>query len=247
VAKKIGQHNNEAVVNVATAMHSGNFEYTLKDSEVIGFVFPLYALSAPKMVFNFIEKLKFNNYKDNYLFLVSTYGQNITEFTRFFAKPLKEKGFRLGSGFSVNMPNNYFFIWDEDKQKECLANAEKTIRRISEVVEKRENNVFEIAPATMTEEAASNGNAMYNEGLSSTKNFYVTNDCNKCGLCEKVCNGQCIIIEGKPIWKDNCTKCFACIHLCPTKAIQYKEWQMTTETTGRYKNPNISIDEMKIL
>ena len=103
-----------------------------------------------------------------------------------------------------------------------------------------------LPPATRSEVAAAESNAMYNKDLSNTKNFYVTEDCNGCGLCEKICNGRCIKVNGKPMWKDNCTKCFGCIHLCPTKAVQYEERNQTTVANGRYKNPNISINEMKV-
>lgn len=246
VAKNIGQHNNQAVINISTEMHKGIFEYSLQDNEIIGFVFPLFALSAPKMVFDFIEKLKLNNYKSNYIFVVATYGQNITKFSDFFDKPLKSKGLKLNSGFSVNMPNNWFHIWDKEKQEKCLEGAEKTINRINEVVKNREDNIFEIAASTMSDEMAWDSNAMYNKNLSSTRNFYANDDCIGCGLCEKVCNGQCIKVEGKPTWRDNCTKCFACIHLCPTKAVQYEEMGLHTETQGRYKNPNILVDELKV-
>ena len=145
-AKKIGKHNNEVVVSISTAFNNEKFEYTLKENEVIGFVLPLIALSAPKMVFDFIEKLKLNNYKNNYLFVVATYAQNITKFINFFVNPFKNKGLKLNSGFSLNMPMNYFYIWDEQRQKECLKNAEITLKRINEVLEKRHDNVFDIAP-----------------------------------------------------------------------------------------------------
>ncbi|SUY47595.1 4Fe-4S ferredoxin [Clostridium putrefaciens] len=44
-------------------------------------------------------------------------------------------------------------------------------------------------------------------------------------------------------WGEDCTECLACLHLCPVQAIQYGKG---TESKGRYKNPNVSIDEMKI-
>jgi len=35
----------------------------------------------------------------------------------------------------------------------------------------------------------------------------------------------------------------ACLHLCPTEAIQFSKG---SEKKGRYKNPNISVDELKL-
>ena len=56
------------------------------------------------------------------------------------------------------------------------------------------------------------------------------------------------IEDGKPAWDGICTKCFACIHLCPQKAIQFEEstmgFPLSTRGCGRYKNPNIKVSEL---
>ena len=54
------------------------------------------------------------------------------------------------------------------------------------------------------------------------KDFYATEQCIGCGKCAKLCPLNNITIEDKkPIWKDNCTHCMACIGNCPTQAIEY--------------------------
>ena len=52
-----------------------------------------------------------------------------------------------------------------------------------------------------------------------------------------------IKVNGKPSWGEHCTQCLACINLCPVKAIQCGKG---TQSKGRYKNPNINVNEMKI-
>lgn len=62
------------MVSIAAAANSGEafHEYSLKDKEIIGFVFPIYAWGPPKIVLEFIEKLKLNRYRDNYSFFAAT-------------------------------------------------------------------------------------------------------------------------------------------------------------------------------
>lgn len=248
-AKKIGSYLKEDVISISSAMHNETeLRYELKENETIGFVFPLYAFSAPKMVFDFLSKMELGNFHDNYIFAVATYGQNIGRFDKFFDVELEKKGMHLSAGFSLNMPNNYFHIWSEEEQKKCLDAAEITISRISQMVSLREK-IFEITITPNAEEIGAKMNKQYNSTLNDTSAFYANDQCVNCGLCAKVCNGQCIkLIDGKPTWGEGCTKCFACIHLCPQRAIQYKEesgnYHLSTENAGRYKNPNINIQEL---
>lgn len=252
-AKKIGEYNQETLINIAAVMNrkEGKFEYTLRDDEVIGFVFPLFAWSAPEMIFDFLAKAKFNNYKNNYLFILATYGQNVGRFDKFLAKALEDKGMKLNGAFALNMPNNYIMIWDRDRQNQCLEAAEKTLVMISETIKQRKDaveirtylNGLEVEPGRV-EEFAPVMNARFNQTLKDASEFYVTEACNGCGLCAKVCNGQTIrLADGKPNWGNNCTKCLACLHLCPERAIQFGK---ITETTGRYKNPHISLEELMV-
>lgn len=49
------------------------------------------------------------------------------------------------------------------------------------------------------------------------------------------------VVSEKPEWGKKCTQCLACIHYCPTKAIQYGKG---TQGKGRYRNPNVKVEEM---
>ena len=251
-AKSISQMNDDKILNVATIMNTNpHFEYTLKKNEMIGFVFPLFAWSAPKMIFDFIKNVEFINYEDNYIFVIATYGQNIGRFDRFLEKALNERGMKLNSAFSLNMPNNYMVIWDKEKQDKCLMKADERIEYISDIIRKREN-IIDVqtvingveSPEGMAEGTGISMNAWFNSTLSDVSKFYVTDDCTGCKLCAEVCNGQAITFEGgKPVWNDTCTKCLACLHNCPTRALQYGE---TTESAGRYKNPNVEVNDLKV-
>ena len=50
------------------------YVYDLGRKEKIGFVFPTYSWAPPQIVENFIKKVKFNGYRQHYLFYVYTCG-----------------------------------------------------------------------------------------------------------------------------------------------------------------------------
>lgn len=54
------------------------------------------------------------------------------------------------------------------------------------------------------------------------KDFYATDECVGCRLCEKVCPLNIIeFVDRKPEWEGNCTHCMACISKCPKNAIEF--------------------------
>ncbi|QGU94560.1 4Fe-4S ferredoxin [Clostridium bovifaecis] len=244
-AKSIADYNGEKLVSIAKEINNkdGNFEYTLNDKETIGFVFPVYAWAPPKMVIKFIEKLKFNNYKDNYTFAVATCGENIGNTMKVLHSSLIKKGMKLSSGFSLRMPNNYIIMGNvdsKDVEEEKLLAAEESLKNINELVKERKAGVFQVvkgfAPGILTAVI----NPLFNKHAVNTKNFNVNDSCTGCGLCEEVCNSNTIKVKEKPQWGEECTQCLACIHTCPVKAINYGK---STQNKGRYRNPNVKVSE----
>lgn len=248
VAKNIAEHNDENLISIAYELNNknGDFNYTLKDNEVIGFVYPVYAWAPPKMVIEFIKKLKLNNYKDNYIFTVASCGENIGNTMKVISDSLKKKNLNLNSGFSISMPNNYIIMGNIDSketEKKKLLAAEEVLKNINNVIKERKKDVFQVVKGPIPGILTAVINPLFNKGAMNTKKFYAKDICTGCGICESVCNCKSIKVEGKPKWGKECTQCLACIHFCPVKAIQYGKG---TESKGRYKNPNVTVDEMRV-
>lgn len=247
-AKSIANYNHERVISISKEMNSkdGSFEYILKSNEAIGFVFPVYAWAPPKMVLEFIEKLKFNNYNNNYIFSVATCGENIGNTMKVLDNYLNKKDMKLSSGFSLVMPNNYIIMGNVDSKEvenKKLKSAEETLKNINTIIKEKGVGIFQIQKGFLPGVLTSVINPLFNKHAMNTKKFNVNNKCTGCGVCERVCNSKTISVKEKPEWGDTCTQCLACIHLCPVKAIEYGK---STQNKGRYKNPNINISEMQI-
>lgn len=241
VAKNIAQHTNERLISIS---HCGKNEFTLEQNEIIGFVYPVYAWAPPKIVLQFIKNLKISNYDNNYVFSVVTCGDNIGNTMKLVKRNLKKAGLPLHSGFSVQMPNNYIFMYDVDSKEletRKLSAADKTLERINKVIKDRTESIFEVVKGSFPGALTSIINPLFNKFALRTEKFYATDKCTGCGICQKVCNCDNIRVDGKPSWGKSCSQCLACIHYCPVKAVQYGS---KTLKKGRYTNPNIKIEEI---
>lgn len=246
-AKNIAECNQERLISIAAAMNSKaeKFEYTLGEDEVVGFVYPVYAWAPPKIVLQFIDRLKFNNYKGNFTFSVATCGDDIGNTMKVLDSRMKRNGLHLDSCFSVRMPNNYIIGFDVDTkelEQKKLSKAEETLDTINKVIQDRKAGVFEVVRGALPGLKTSVINPLFNSKGINTKKFYANDNCNGCGICEIVCSCRNIKVEGKPKWGENCTQCLACLHFCPVKAIQYGKG---TARKGRYRNPNVTTGEIR--
>lgn len=243
IAKEIGDCNGERLISIAREMNSKDtsFGYKLEENESIGFVFPVYAWAPPRMVLQFIEKLKLVNYNNNYVFSVATCGDNIGNTMDVVNKWLNKKDMELHSGFSIRMPNNYIIMGDVDSkavENEKLKNAKEELIQINKIIGEKRRGIFKIEKGPVPGFLTSVINPLFNNNAMNTRRFYANDKCTGCGLCERVCNSNTIKVNGKPEWGRKCTQCLACIHYCPVQAIQYGK---KTERKGRYKNPNFDI------
>lgn len=239
VAREIAKENHDEIFSISKLLNeSMKLEFTLKDEEKIGFIYPIYAWAPPKMVMEFMKKIKFNNYNNNYIFSIATCGDNTGNAMDLIKKELDYKGMALNSGFSIIMPNNYIILGDVDSkevEKRKLKNAENEMKEINKSIKERRQKIFKInkgfAPGILTKVI----NPLFNKHAINISKFYSTDGCVSCGKCEKVCNSKTItIVDGKPQWRGECSQCLACINYCPKKAIQYGK---STIKKGRYTNP----------
>lgn len=138
---------------------------------------------------------------------------------------LKKKLKCLGCAEFV-MPRNYVannkYAMDDDQL--IHSKISKATKKVNEVVEAIKNEkklksrhvwLFEvliIAPFA----------PLWTKYKLVAKDFYATDACVGCKICQKVCPLNNIeVVNKKPTWGDSCTHCMACIAKCPKKAIEY--------------------------
>lgn len=239
-AKNIAEAQGEKLISISKEFDNKHniFEYELKNDDLIGFVFPVYAWGPPKMVIDFINHMKLTGGKP-YIFSVCTCGDEEGRSTQILQKSLCKKGLALDSAYTIQMPNNYILGFDvdpKDVENEKLQKSEQLLININEVLKNRQRGIFNIFPGKFPTLKSGIVNPLFNHFALSTKSFYATEECTSCGICEKVCPIHSITVDKKPMWSKSCTQCLACIHRCPAHAIQYGKG---TKGKGRYIHPDL--------
>jgi len=209
-----------------------------------GIVFPVYAWGLPLIVVEFIKNFK-PIIKPKYFFAVATCGGSTGKTLVQLRDLLRKTGIHLNSGFKIQMPGNYVPLYDicsPQTQKKSFDNEKMMINHISAII-KDEKEFLEIGfPLTNWILSGIFYPLFASHVKLSDKKFWVTENCNGCGICKKVCPASNIELkEKKPVWLHKCEQCMACLHWCPEKAIQFAK---STIKRNRYHHPDIKLTDI---
>jgi len=221
-----------------------NQDSIIATSDKVGFVFPVYDWSLPKIVNDFVEKIDLSNTK--YIFAVATMGG----FSRQYVAPhlnnlLKPKNKELDAAYNLRIYSNNIFgskhinpIPSKEKGEKRIRNAELKLEEIAEII--RTNQKSKINKGSnMMKRSYEN---FLKEVNTMDEKYYTDERCNGCGICEKLCPVDNIkLVNEKPEWQHKCQMCLACLHYCPQEAIQHGEY---TLGRARYNHPYIKMKEL---
>lgn len=241
-ARIIAEATDDLLVDIGMAYKHKDFDFTLEQSEPIGFVFPTYAWTTPGIVDNFIAKANFRTgnketFTPEYCYAVVSCAAFVGKTATSFGKRLLEKqGINLDASFSIKSVGNCTYLYapaQGERRTKLLSEADKQARHVALRIRTREcvhaeaKNPVGILLSCATDKE---------EKPRSTKEFYTLPTCISCGKCSEVCPTNTItLIGGTPRWAEmGCTQCLGCLHRCPVNAIQYGK---RTETRGRFVNP----------
>jgi NAD-dependent dihydropyrimidine dehydrogenase PreA subunit len=234
--------------------------------ETVGFVFPHYASSLPKIVHTFIEKLDLGSAR--YLFAIATRGRTETMAFVEIDKILRTKGKRLDSFFVLTMPSGseplvkgYASRITEERilrlDSEMLARLDSIQRTIvaQEISQEKDTGDGTPPPPFLVPfipliRAVSPLLVPLGKLVETTFDFYHDVKCTGCGACERVCLAEKVqMADGRPVWREavKCHGCFACLNFCPEESIQIRsKWYLKsyTDKNGRYHHPEITASDI---
>lgn len=263
VAKQLQQGlPNSDLIPVVNALKSEDFK---AKAEMVGFVFPLFCLTIPIPLKEFLEKLDLSSAE--YLFAACTRGGSESQAEEDMNRILKNQGKKLNAFQIVNM------CWNHPLGKDNLpATATKEeIDRLEGIIQpkldsfakvvcnKEDYHVEDTEIVLKLPKYAkimallippSLNNKMHSYMYQKKILFYADSNCSGCGICEKICLSNRIQMDDNhPYWEEEikCFGCFACINYCPQQAIQIRSKfpvKSYTEVNDRYHHPEISFKEV---
>ena len=205
--------------------------------ESIGFVFPSYYGSLPRLVRRFIEGLDIS--ADTWLFGIVTMGAPFglgNGSAVALEKALADKGLQLRYCVGLTMPRNYVLKYNPLSADSGIQHNAKADRRTAAIAGEIKAQKSRIQKCFIT------SNKLYENIEALDADFHVESHCNGCGQCEKICPVQNIVlVDSRPTWQHHCEHCVACISWCPQGAIQYGA---ETKKRRRYHNPGIKASEL---
>ncbi|EKQ53564.1 MULTISPECIES: EFR1 family ferrodoxin [unclassified Clostridium] len=242
VASHIG-----TMLNDTEVIHITNLENTFRSGivyERIGFVFPVYYNHMPNIMKEFLGK---GQYKpEQYIFGVSTYGGSSGMAMKDLREVINKCGGRLSAEFGIRMPGNYIVNYGAFPKLICdfiYKREEKIILKISSEIERKEST-DNIDPSFISKLLDEKVIDKINNFKNEDKKFNVNDKCTNCKICKNICPVKNIeIVEDKPLWKNNCEQCMACIQWCPTQAINYSN---KTQNRKRYTHPKVKVSDLTL-
>lgn len=196
---------------------------TVRSERPFVFVAPTYCWRLPRVVEQWIMKTHFSGSQDAYFIL--TCGGGCGNAGIYAERLCEKKGLRFHGLGQVVMPENYLAMFPTPSEAECheiIENASPCIAGLAERI--RSGKDFARRSVSFKDKVKSGpANPLFYAGIVHDKGFSVADRCISCGKCALRCPLNNIdMINGKPVWKGNCTHCMSCIAGCPTEAIEYK-------------------------
>lgn len=228
VAKRIGTE----YYSIPKLIKEGSFDF---EDEKIGIIFPAYYIGVPKIVEEFLNKVRL---KSKYVFGITTYGAFSGATTRHLLEIGKRNGIEFSYINEIVMVDNYLPGFDMNKQvqEQSKKNIEENLEKIIKDIEKERKYIKK--HTIIMEGIRVLADKFYDNKFE--ENFSVDNNCNGCKTCERVCPVDNIKVDKKPVFNNNCQHCLSCIHNCPKRAISIKK----EKNKERFVNENITLKEI---
>ena len=235
-------------------------ERVVTTADTIGLVFPNFCMTVPIPVHDFLSRVDLAS--ADYLFAVSTRGGTTSVAFRIINEALGKQDLRLDAQLDITMPWNHPMGEDlpatatPERIAQLEAEMQVKLDRFCERVRAREPFVVDDTDADFVVPGwAKAMDALVPRSLNyklhrymyqNRVHFYADSTCNSCGICEKVClSEKILLVDERPARRPEakCYACFACINFCPRQAIQIRSRfpvKSRTPETARYHHPSVT-------
>ena len=230
----VAKHIGGTLIPIPQVVNSPNLSYT---DDAIGVVFPIYSLTTPKMVRQFLDKAHF---EADYIFAIGTYGNMPGAAMLNLQKQAQKNGYRFHYANHLLMLDNFLPVFEVEAQVRKLPNkkVEEMTAKIVEDINKRKQ--MKATASLVSRAVTAMVSPMINSAGKKAQGFIINSNCNKCGICAKVCPAKNITVTDKVNFESQCEWCMGCLHHCPQNALHLKN----EKSSKRWRNPEVSLNEI---
>lgn len=232
------------IVSIPKLMKENNWSI---EGGRVGIIFPCYYGSMPQLIRKFIENAK--SISANYMFAVASAGGDSGYSMKHLKESLEMRGVKLNLGQQLIIASNYMYGWyynmlmpNIETLNNRLNEMDKVLGRMIEQIHLEETSICKqnrmgyLMPITIS------ATRYVRDTRPWDSEFNVTDSCNQCGVCEKVCPVGNISFEGKThVFRHNCQRCMACVQYCPKSAFVINNKPMNK---SKYTFPEITLKEI---
>lgn len=193
----------------------------IADCETLVLLHPVYCMTAPKPISEFVDSLSNTAGITAAVISVSAGGEAIpnTACRMPIIDKLSQKGYNVIYEDMLVMPANCLKPTDEKVAAGLVKILPKKLRRIADNIVNK--TVHRSTPDIISHIATTLGEKLKKPAaLFVSKSFRVDDKCVSCASCIKKCPRENITLaNNKPQWGYDCAMCLACIYACPQHAI----------------------------
>ena len=265
-ASRLAAATHEELVSIAEYMrgddtnHNLAEPFNLKEDERLGFVFPVHGWRVPRLVREFISKMKVKREVAQedalpieeghvpFAYCLCTAGDSIGLTIENLNDTIASNAYlqaigisHVASSYSLIMPESYIGLpfMDVDPKEREIRKKEEAAQELAVVCEEifnRKEGVSRLVKGPIPWFFTKVVGGFFEKVLITDKRFHVDKDrCVKCGICANVCPvGDIKGGHGSfPEWlhHKDCLTCFTCYHHCPHHAIEFGH---QTQKKGQY-------------
>jgi ferredoxin/flavodoxin len=185
----------------------------------LGFGYCIHAFNAPRIVYDFIERLPPGEGRKVFLFKCPGDGFLQAGATSMIRGRLNEKGYAVFHETLLVTPANVLIRIDDGLAKRLYAVGERKIRKscveiLAGKTRLQENPLWLAAISRLFSWGETRGARYFGKSLRAS------GACVRCGRCAENCPTRNIrLVEGKPEFGWDCMLCMRCIYECPARAI----------------------------